>query len=59
MTACLGKSLIGLLCVSFVYVYNFCLCPLPFSFEGGMWDVIVLLPDNYLTVYFYIEKKLR
>ena len=23
-----------------------------FIIEGGMWDVIVLIPDHYLSVYF-------
>ena len=24
----------------------------PFSFEGGMWDLIVLIPDPCLSIYF-------
>ena len=37
MTTCLGKSCsFGLLCVSFVDVYQFLLCPsFPFDFEVG------------------------
>ena len=42
MTTCLGKSYSFVLCVSFF----------PFGFEGGMWDVIVLIPDHCLSIYF-------
>ena len=28
------------------------MCALPFSFEGGMWDKIVLVPDHCLSFYF-------
>ena len=31
---------------------KFCLCPFPFDFEGGMWDLIVLIPGHCLSVYF-------
>ena len=31
---------------------NFCLCPFPFGFEGGVWDLIVLIFDHRLSVYF-------
>ena len=24
----------------------------PFRFEGGMWDLIVLIPDHCLSIYF-------
>ena len=24
----------------------------PFGIEGGMWDVIVLIPDHCLSIYF-------
>ena len=45
MTTCLGKSCsFGVLCVSFVNVYQFlCVSFFPFGFEGGMWDVIVVI----------------
>ena len=33
-------------------VYQFCECSFPFGFEGGMWDLIVLLPDHCLSIYF-------
>ena len=51
--SCLGKSCsFGLLCVSFVNVINFFLCPsFPFGTEGGMWDVIVLFSDHCLSIY--------
>ena len=28
------------------------MCPFPFGIEGGMWDVIVLIPDHCLIIYF-------
>ena len=32
---------------------KFCVCPsFPFGIEGGMWDVIVLILDHCLSVYF-------
>ena len=37
--------------VSFVGVVKFCVCPsLPFGIEGGMLDVIVLIPDHCLSI---------
>ena len=53
MTTCLGKSCsFGLLCVSFVNVTS-CVCPsFPFGFECGMWDLIVLIPDHCISIYF-------
>ena len=58
MATCLGKScLFGLLCVSFVNVYQLlCVCPsFPFGIEGGMWDLIVLIPDHCLSIYFIVS----
>ena len=54
MTTCLGKRCsFGLLCVSFVNFINFRVCPsFPFGFEGGMWDVIVIIPALCLSIYF-------
>ena len=54
MSTCLGKSSsFDLLCVSFVNVYQFSVCPsFHFGIEGGMWDVIVLIPDHCLSIYF-------
>ena len=53
MTTCLGKSCtFGTLCLSFVNVYQF-VCEylsFPFGFEGGMWDLIVLIPDHTLII---------
>ena len=56
MTTCLGKCCsFGLLLVSFVNVYQFCVCPsFPFGFKGGMWDMIVLVPDHCLSIYFIL-----
>ena len=32
---------------------KFCVCPsFPFGTEGGMWDVIILIPDHCLSIYF-------
>ena len=32
---------------------KFCVCPsFPSGIEGGMWDVIVLIPDHCLSIYF-------
>ena len=47
MTTCLGKSCsFGLLYVSILNVYQFvCVSPFPFGFKGGMWDLIVSIPD--------------
>ena len=39
-------------CLSWELV-KFCVCPsFPFGIEGGMWDVIVLIPDHCLSIYF-------
>ena len=39
-------------CLSWALV-EFCVCPsYPFGIEGGMWDVIVLIPDHCLSIYF-------
>ena len=52
MTTCLGKSYsFGLLSWALV---KFCVCPsFSFGIEGGMWDVIVLIPDHCLSIYFF------
>ena len=43
-------------CVSFVNVYQFlCVSYLPVWFEGGMWYLIVLMPDHCLSIYFFIH----
>ena len=40
---------------------KFCVCPFfPFGIESGMWHVIVLIPDNCLSIYlspFFIRFK--
>ena len=39
-----------ILCVSYQIV---CVCvPFSFHFEGGIWDLIVLVPDHCLSFYF-------
>ena len=61
MTTCLGKSCsFGLQCVSFVNVYQFCVCVLlsPFGFEGVIWDWIVFIPGHCLSIYFVFSKNL-
>ena len=36
-----------------VALVKFCVCPFfPFGTEGGMWDVIVLIPGHCLSIYF-------
>ena len=55
MITCLGKSCsFGLLCRFVVNVCGFvCVCAsFPFGFEGGMSDLIVLVPDHWLSLYF-------
>ena len=52
MTICLGKrSLFGLMCVSFMNFINLC-SSFPFSFDGGLWNLIVSIPDHCLSIYF-------
>ena len=47
MTTCLGKSCSFCLPrVPFVFSY------FPFGFEGRIWDLIVSVPDHYLSFYF-------
>ena len=39
-------------CLSWELV-KFCVCPsFRFGIEGGMWDVMVLIPDHCLSIYF-------
>ena len=55
MPTCLGKSysFVGLLCESFVNVLQMYVCvSFPFSFDGGMRDLVVLIPDQCHSVYF-------
>ena len=30
----------------------FCVCPFPFGFEGGIRDLIVLIPNHCISIYF-------
>ena len=61
MTTCMGKSCsFGLLYVSCVKVYEcVCVCARafsPFGFEGGISDLIVIIPDHCLSIYIFIAK---
>ena len=57
MTTSLRKSCsFGLLCLSFMNVYQFLCASFPFGFKGGMWDLIVLVPDHYLSLSFAIGR---
>ena len=39
--------------MSSVNVYHFFVCPsFPFGFVGGIWDLVVLIPDHCLSIYF-------
>ena len=54
-----GKSCsFALLCVSIVKVYQcVCVCAsFPFGFEGGMCDLIALVPNHCLSYYFFRQK---
>ena len=43
--------------MSFVKFIKFCVCPsLPFRIEGGMWDVIVSIPDHCFFIHFAMQK---
>ena len=43
------------LCV-FLEHLSVCVCAsFPFSFEGGMWDLIVLIPDYCLSLTFLLR----
>ena len=53
MTTCLGKSFIRFTARAFrkllsVYAFSY----FPFGFEGRIWDLIVSVPDHYLSSYF-------
>ena len=33
---------------------SICVCAsFPFDFEGGMWDLIVLIPKHLFSIYFF------
>ena len=56
MITCLGNSCsCGLPCVSFVNDYLFVCASFPFGFEGGLCDLIVLIPGYCLSIYFKQE----
>ena len=56
-----GKSCsFNVLCVSYVNVYQFlCVCPFPFGFEGGLWDLIIafLFTLDFFSIYMYTRKQ--
>ena len=57
MTACLEKGCsFGLLFVFFFFFFFFFFlfvcASFSFCFEGRMWDLIVLIPDHCLSIYF-------
>ena len=57
MTTCLQKSCsFSLLRVAFVNVYECVRASFPFGFHGGIRDLIVLIPDHCLSIYFLINK---
>ena len=36
-----------------MYVFQMYVCvSFPFGFEGGMWDLIIVIPDHCLSIYF-------
>ena len=54
MTLFWGRSVhsVSCACLSSVFV-EFCVCPsFLFGIEGRMWDVIVLISDHCLSIYF-------
>ena len=42
------------MCLSWAFVKFYVCTSFPFGIEGGMWDVIVLIPDYYRSIYFVI-----
>ena len=52
MTTYFGKICsFGLLCMSLVKGYEFvCVLLAPFSFESGIWDLILLFPDPCILI---------
>ena len=57
MTICLGKSCsFDLPCVYFVYLCQvLCLLLSLFGVEGGIRDMVALIPDHCLSFYFTIK----
>ena len=50
MNTCLGKSC-SCACLSGRFI-NFYVCPsFPFDFEGGIWNLIALIPNHCLSIY--------
>ena len=56
MNIWLGKICsFGLLCMSFVNFYEYVCASFHYSFEGGMWDMTVLIPDHCLAICFDMD----
>ena len=34
-----------------------CILSVPFGIQGGTWDVIVLIPGHYLSIYYALWKR--
>ena len=49
---------VGLLCVSFLNINQFvCVCTsIAFGIESEVWDLILLIPDYYFSIYFVLVK---
>ena len=56
MTTCFGKSYsFDLPCVSCEHL-SICMCAsFPFGFDGGMWDLIVIVSDHCISFHFAMK----
>ena len=55
MTICFGKSCsFGLLCMFSWTLINLLRASFLFGFVGGIWDLIVLIPDHCLSIYLFL-----
>ena len=45
-------NLVYYACLSLTFI-KFCVHPFffPFGFDGGLWDLILLIPDHCLSIY--------
>ena len=46
---------------SLTFIKSVCVCVcvcviFPFGFESGMWDLVVLIPDHCLPIYFSLKR---
>ena len=57
MTTCLGKDLFfGFFCMSFINILSICVfTSFTFGLEGEIWDLLVIIPDHWLSFYFDFE----